>query len=62
MYNLIITHPHINPIKANSAIEVVEKDSAMGSIITELPKEFALSKGESIQVFEEEILYKAEPK
>ena len=41
-------------------IEVVEKDSAMGSIITELPKEFALSKGESIQVFEEEILYKSE--
>ena len=41
-------------------IEVVEKDSAMGSIITELPKEFALSKGESIQIFEEEILYKSE--
>jgi hypothetical protein len=43
-------------------IEVVEKDSAMGSIITELPKEFALSKGESIEVFEEEILYKSESK
>lgn len=41
-------------------IEVVEKDSAMGSIITELPKEFVLSKGESIEVFEEEILYKSE--
>ena len=41
-------------------IELVEKNSAMGSIITELPKEFALSKGESIEVFEEEILYKSE--
>lgn len=43
-------------------IEVVEKDSALGSIITELPKEFALSTGESIQVFAEEILYKSESK
>ena len=43
-------------------IELVEKDSAMGSIITELPKEFALSKGESLEVFEEEILYKSESK
>jgi hypothetical protein len=32
----------------------------MGAIITELPKGFALSTGESIEVFEEEILYKAE--
>jgi hypothetical protein len=31
-----------------------------GDIITELPDEFALSTGESIEVFEEEILYKAE--
>jgi hypothetical protein len=33
-----------------------------GAIIAELPKNFALSTGESIEVFEEEILYKAEPK
>jgi len=41
-------------------IEVVEKDSAMGLICTELPKEFPLSKGESIEIYEDEILYKSE--
>ena len=40
-------------------VELVEKDTIMAAIITELPVEFALSKGESIELFEEEILYKA---
>ena len=43
-------------------VEFVDKDSVMGTIITELPGEFALSTGETIEVFEEEILYKAESK
>lgn len=43
-------------------VEFVDKDSVMGAIITELPGEFDLSTGGSIEVFQEEILYKAEPK
>ncbi len=43
-------------------VEFVDKDRLMGAIITELPTEFALSTGESIEVFPEEILYKADPK
>lgn len=43
-------------------VEFVDKDSVMGSIITELPKDFILSTGDSIEVFVEEILYKAKTK
>lgn len=43
-------------------VELVEEDHLMGAIITELPPEFALSTGESIEVFPEEILYKTDPK
>ena len=43
-------------------VEFVDEDRVMGDIITELPGEFALSTGESIEVFPEEILYKAESK
>ena len=41
-------------------IELVEADSVMGVILTELPEEFALGTGGSIEVFEDEILYKVE--
>lgn len=41
-------------------VEFVDEDRVMGEIITQLPGEFVLSTGESIEVFEEEILYKAE--
>lgn len=41
-------------------VEFVDEDNVMGAIITELPGEFPLSTGESIEVFPEEILYKAE--
>jgi hypothetical protein len=41
-------------------IELVENDTVMGVIVTELPKDFALSTGEFIEVFKEEILYKRE--
>lgn len=41
-------------------VEFVDEDRLMGAIITELPIEFPLSIGESIEVFPEEILYKAE--
>jgi hypothetical protein len=41
-------------------VEFVDEDSVMGAIITELPAGFALSTGESIELFEEEILSKAE--
>jgi hypothetical protein len=42
-------------------VELVEKDSVSAVITTQLPEEFALSTGDSIEVFEEEILYKTEP-
>ena len=41
-------------------VEFVEKDRLMGAIITELSGKFVLSTGESIEVFPEEVLYKAE--
>ena len=41
-------------------MKFIDEDSVMGAIITKLPTELALSTGESIEVFEEEILYKAE--
>ena len=41
-------------------VELVEKESVMAAITTQLPKEFALHKGETIEVFPEEILYKAQ--
>ena len=40
-------------------VEFVDADSVMGAIITELPDQFALKTGESLEVFPEEILYKA---
>ena len=43
-------------------IEFVDKDRVIGTIITQLPEKFALSTGESIEVFKEEILYKVEAK
>jgi hypothetical protein len=43
-------------------VEFVDEGAVMGAIITELPDQFALKTGESIEVFEEEILYKAEIK
>lgn len=42
-------------------IEVVEEGSIMGAIVTELPQKFALKRGGSIEVFEDEILYKTDP-
>jgi hypothetical protein len=42
-------------------VELVEKDSVSAVITTQLPDEFALNTGDSIEVFEEEILYKTEP-
>lgn len=44
----------------NLEIELVEDNGIMGVVLTELPKEFALGHGESIEVFEDEILYKVE--
>ena len=40
-------------------IEHIEDDSVFGVIITELPKGFALQKGTSLELFKDEILYKA---
>ncbi len=39
-------------------IELVEDDSIMGVILTELPGKFALGTGDSIDVYADEILYK----
>ncbi len=41
-------------------IELVEDNSIMGVVLTELPEDFALGHGESIEVYAEEILYKVE--
>lgn len=41
-------------------IEYIEDDSVFGVIMTELPKGFALQKGTSLELFKDEILYKAE--
>jgi len=41
-------------------IEHIEEDSVFGVIMTDLPKGFALQKGTSLELFEGEILYKAE--
>lgn len=43
-------------------VEFVDKDKVLAVIITELPEDFALSNGDSIEVFQEEILYKADSK
>ena len=40
-------------------IEHIEDDSVFGVIMTELPKGFALQKGTSLELFKDEILYKA---
>lgn len=42
-------------------IELIEEESAIANILTELPEEFALSRGSSIEIYEEEIQYKVEP-
>lgn len=42
-------------------IECIEENSVLANILTKLPTEFSLSKGSSIEVFEDEILYKSEP-
>ena len=41
-------------------VEHIEDDFVFGVILTKLPKEFPLQAGDSIEVFQEEILYKAE--
>lgn len=41
-------------------IEFISEDRVLATILTDLPEEFALCTGESIEVFQEEILYKAE--
>ena len=43
-------------------VEFVDEDNVTAAIITELPGEFPLNTGDSLEVFPEEILYKAEPK
>jgi len=39
-------------------VEVVEDDGVMAVILTDLPEEFELSNGESIELYEDEILCK----
>ncbi len=41
-------------------VELVEKDSISAVITTQLPEEFALSTGESIELFEDEVLHKVD--
>ena len=39
-------------------VEHIEEDKILAVILTELPEEFPLETGDSIEVFEEEILYR----
>jgi hypothetical protein len=39
-------------------VEHIEEDKILAVIFTELPEEFPLETGDSIEVFEEEILYR----
>jgi len=41
-------------------IEHIDGDEIFGVIITQLPKEFPLETGSSLEIYEEEMLYKAE--
>jgi len=41
-------------------VEVVHDDSVMAVITTQLPEHFAMKTGESVEIFEEEILYKVD--
>ena len=41
-------------------VELVEENSVLALILTELPDDFPLQTGETIEVFEEEILYKTD--
>ena len=41
-------------------VEHIEDDSVSAVILTQLPKEFVLGTGDSIEVFQEEILYRTE--
>ncbi len=43
-------------------VELVDENKVLAVITTQLPSEFALNKGESIEVFQEEILYKTDSK
>jgi len=40
-------------------VEFIEEDKVLAVITTQLPKEFSLGTGDSIEVYEEEILYKS---
>jgi hypothetical protein len=42
-------------------VEHVEEESVFGIIMTTLPDNFPLRKGESLEIFQDEILYKTEP-
>jgi hypothetical protein len=41
-------------------VEFVDEDSVMAVITTQLPEHFAMKTGESIEIFEKEILYKVD--
>lgn len=41
-------------------VEFIDEDKVLAVILTELPEEFPLGTGDSIDVYEEEILYKAD--
>jgi len=41
-------------------VEHIEGDTMFGVILTELPKGFPLQKGDSLEIYQDEILYKAQ--
>jgi hypothetical protein len=51
---------HIDGGVIDLQVEEVHTDSVMANILTVLPEKFPLSTGGSIEIFEDEILYKAD--
>ncbi len=51
---------HIDGGVIDLQIEEVHSESVMANILTALPEKFPLKAGGSIEIFEDEILYKAD--
>jgi hypothetical protein len=49
---------HVDGGYIDLEIEHIDREQVMGVIITQLPDGFALATGSSLEIFEEEILYK----
>jgi hypothetical protein len=53
-------HMHIDGGLLCLKIEYVDKYEILGAVLTQLPKEFSIQTGATIEIYQEEILYKTE--